>query len=411
MATGKFFAGGLVAVVLLVASCATVKVEKSRPVGPCRLSYTSPESMGMRGDTLAGCDSVILNAIVGHKTPGAVLCIVKDDKIVFERAYGYKSVLPDTTMASKDVIYDLASLTKCFSTTIAAMQLAEQGMLRFDDPVENYLPGYYSDTEYGKRITVRQLMTHTSGLASYLKVDSLAMAWGECCADSLRNYIIRDLPRYSKPGVKFRYSCPSFVSLQYVVEAITGERLCDYAQRHIYEPMGLEHTSYLPVGEPVPEDWLPLLAPTELQSDGEMLLGKVHDPLARRLNAGNSGNAGLYSCVEDLAVLCAAIMNGGEIHGRRILEAKTVKRMCKPDPKSGRTLGWDSKSAYAKFADEFGKDRVICHSGYTGTSVVMDLDRKIAIILLTNAVHPYDDGSLGRVRRDLSKIVSKSVEK
>lgn len=409
----KYVAGLFAAAVFFFVSCAVMK-QDSAPVlkttsGPCRLSRTSPESMGMNGRILKRCDSVILAAVASHQTPGAVLCIVKDDKIVYERAYGHRSVVPDTTALGTDAIYDLASLTKCFCTTLAAMQLVEQGKLRINAPVEKYLPGFYSDPRYGRRITVKHLMTHTSGLASYVKVDSLVSVWGKCHPDSLRDYIFRDLPRYSKPGVKFRYSCPSFVSVQYLVEAITGERLCDYAQRNIFEPMGLEHTLYLPAGESVPDELLPLIVPTEMQCDGEVLLGRVHDPLARRLNAGNSGNAGLYSCAGDLAVLCAAIMNGGEVAGRRLLKSKTVKQMCKVDRKSGRSTGWDSCSAYSRFASGFGDDNVICHSGYTGTSVVMDLDKRVAVILLANAVHPFDEGNMGATRRAVTDIVAASL--
>ena len=393
------------------------------------LDHTAPETFYINGSTLEKCDSVINEAIAQHNAPGAVLCIVKNDKIIYERAYGNKQLLPKKELMSTKTVFDLASLSKCFGTTIAVMQLVEQKKIRLNDPVDKYLPGYTNWHEGGKevKIRVKDLLTHTGGLASYIPVDSLSKAWGEFQSDSLRRYIIKDLPRRSRPGTKRIYSCPSFVSLQYIVESVTGQRLCDYVQANVFNPLGLIHTRYLPLDREIPEDYLSLIAPTEMlipghsasnqiapnTKTGELLKGQVHDPLARRFNIGNSGNAGIFSCADDLAVMCAALMNGGEIHGRRILKAKTVKKMFTiQDKKIGRMLGWDSTSPYAWFVEgPLSKDKIACHTGYTGTSTIMDLNEKLAIILLTNSAHPFDEGNIGQARKAVSEIVGMACGK
>lgn len=417
----------LTASIGLIISCSIANKSEhtyNNKLGNTYLEHTAPETYFINGSILEKCDSVLNETITQHNAPGAVLCIVKNDNIIYEQAYGYKQILPQKEPMSTKTVFDLASLSKCFGTTIAVMQLVEQKKIRLDDPVDKYLTGYKNwQEENGKTIKIRikDLLTHTGGLASYIPVDSLSKAWGEFQSDSLRHYIITELPRQSKPGTKRNYSCPSFVSLQYIVESVTGQKLCDYVQANIFDPLGLKNTRYLPLDRAISEEYLSMIAPTEMlipgrtasnqispiTKTGELLKGQVHDPLARRFNMGNSGNAGIFSCADDLAVMCAALMNGGEIHGRRILKKRTVKQMFTiQDKKIGRMLGWDSTSPYAWFVGEnLSKDKIACHTGYTGTSVVMDLNEKLAIILLTNNAHPFDKGSVGPARKAVSEIV------
>ncbi|MBO4470085.1 MAG: beta-lactamase family protein [Bacteroidales bacterium] len=375
------------------------------------------------------CDSVINKAIEDGNTPGAVLCVVQGDSIIYEKAYGNKRVYPKTEPMTEETVFDLASLSKCVSTEIAAMQLVEQGLLGLDDYVDEYLPEFAPWTDSTgtviERITVRQLMTHTSGLAPVADVLELGRRRADNHPEKLRAYIIKELDRRAEPGTKLIYSCPNFITLQYIIESLTGERLCDYAQTHIFDALGLRHTCYFPTGKRIPKATLATIAPTEViwrrKTDPQQfgrpthwrkaLIGQVHDPTARRFNCGNSGNAGVFSNAEDLAVLCAAIMNGGEYRGRRILRPETVELMCtEQEGAFGRALGWDSSSGAAWIRGEiFAQDRTVCHTGYTGPSVVIDLDRKIAVILLANRVHPADEGGLGRTRAAVSQIVAESL--
>jgi CubicO group peptidase (beta-lactamase class C family) len=372
------------------------------------------------------CDSVILAAIAEGNAPGAVLCVVQGDSIVYEKAYGNKRVYPKPEPMTIGTVFDLASLSKCVGTEISLMQLVEQGRVGLDDYVDQYLPGFapWQDSTGIQRITVRQLMTHTSGLAPVAPVLELGRRHADNRPKKLRSYIIKEHERRAQPGTQLIYSCPNFITLQYILESVTGERLCDYAQANVFDALGLQHTCYFPTRKRIPKAVKATIAPTEVlwrkktdpqqigprTRNGKALLGQVHDPTARRFNCGNSGNAGVFSSAEDLAVLCAALMNGGEYHGRRILQPETVELMfTEQDGAFGRALGWDTAGGGSGFALPFAPDRVACHTGYTGTSIVIDLDRKIAVILLANRVHPVDEGGLGRTRAAVSQIVAESL--
>ena len=372
------------------------------------------------------CDSVILAAIAQGNAPGAVLCVVQGDSIVYEKAYGNKRVYPKPEPMTVGTVFDLASLSKCVGTEISLMQLVEQGRVGLDDYVDQYLPGFapWQDSTGVQRITVRQLMTHTSGLAPVARVLELGRRHADNRPNKLRSYIIKEHERRARPGTQLIYSCPNFITLQYILESVTGERLCDYAQANVFDALGLQHTCYFPTRKRIPKAVKANIAPTEVlwrkktdpqqigprTRNGKALLGQVHDPTARRFNCGNSGNAGVFSSAEDLAVLCAALMNGGEYRGRRILRPETVELMfTEQDGAFGRALGWDTAGGGSGFAQPFAPDRVACHTGYTGTSIVIDLDRKIAVILLANRVHPVDAGGLGRTRAAVSQIVAESL--
>ncbi len=193
-----------------------------------------------------------------------------------------------------------------------------------------------------------------------------------------------------------------------MVEVITGMTLADYAAKNIYDVLGLKHTLYNP-----PKEMYNMIAPTEIQGDSTVLTGVVHDPLARVMNGGNSGNAGLFSNAGDMAVIAAALMNGGEYEGKRILGSLTVKTMTTvPEGvrELGRSLGWDNYSSYSSnLGNLFTPLLTYGHTGYTGTSIVIDPVQKVAVILLTNRVHPYDKGSVVRLRALVANIVAGSV--
>ena len=315
-----------------------------------------------------------------------------------------------------ETVFDLASLSKCVGTTLSFLQLVEQGQVRLTDPVRRYIPDFqpWTDPETGEtvEITVQDLLTHASGLTPYLGVQGLVDRFGENCPDSTMRYIATEVRRNFRPETDFMYSCLNFVTLQRILEGITGERLADYAQHHVFDALGLKHTCYEPKAEH--PDILPLVAPTEVQEDGLPLLGEVHDPLARRLNGGNSGNAGVFSNAEDLSVIAAAIMGGGAVHGRRILGPATVRTMAaipaENAPHIGRALGWDVCSDHAGLrGDLTSRTHTLCHTGYTGTSMIIDLDSRTAVILLTNRCHPSDDGSLARTRACVANIVAGAI--
>lgn len=379
-----------------------LSLEDFRPSDGVQLQRCSPEEAGMDQDKLSLVRGEARKAIADGKIPGCVVGVVKGDKLAFLEAYGNRQVYPDKIAMTVGTIFDLASVSKCVSTTLSVLQLVESGRCKLDDKVSDYIDGFqpWTDPSTGETddITIQDLMTHSSGLSAYVEMDEYLKRFDADTPDSLMHVIATETERHFKPGTGYIYSCLNFVTLQNILQNITGKRLCDYAQENVFDALGLRHTCYR-LAETRPE-LLPLAAPTEVQADGSVLCGQVHDPLARIANSGNSGNAGVFSDCEDLAVICAAILNGGEIQGRRILKPETVELMetvpADNNPSIGRALGWDTRDGY------------ICHTGYTGTYIIMDPEAKVAVIVLANRVHPRDEGGIGELRRKIADLILSS---
>jgi CubicO group peptidase (beta-lactamase class C family) len=316
-------------------------------------------------------------------------------------------------------MFDLASVSKCVGTTLAAMQLIERGEIRPKDEVRYFFPEFrpWIDPETGEKvhITIQDLMSHSSGLSPYIDVAAFVNRFGENQPDSLMRFIATEVKRNFRPRTEFMYSCLNYITLQHIIQQVSGRPLNEYVEENIFQPLGLEHTCYFPLGAdlrtPVAhQELIPLCAPTEVQADGLPLVAAVHDPIARRINAGVSGNAGVFSNAADLTVLCQAILN----NGGDILLPATVRMMCtippENEPNVGRALGWDKKSDHSGLkGDYFNPNRTIEHTGYTGTSLVLNFDSKTALIILTNRVHPNDDGAVGRMRALIANVVGSSV--
>ncbi len=383
----------------------------------CALSFaqplekSTPAAAGMDAARLSNVDAIIMNSIEKGEVPGAVLAVVRGDKMVYLKSYGNKAVYPKVEKMDVNTMFDLASVSKSVGTAISIMQLVEQGKLRLTDNVAMYIPGFkgYESPEGGKPIDIRiiDLLTHSSGLPPYAPTADLVKKYGAPSPEGLMEYIAT-CKRDFKPTTKFQYSCLNFITLQNVLQNITGIKLADYAQKNIFDVLGMNHTMY----NPKPE-FYGMIAPTEKQEDGSVILGKVHDPLARILNDGNSGNAGVFSNAQDMAVLAAALMNGGEYNGKRILGALTVETMTRvPEgfEKLGRSLGWDNYSPYASNnGNLFDPIKTYGHTGYTGTSIIIDPVSKVAVILLANRVHPLDKHSVVRLRALVANAVAGAV--
>ena len=394
------------------------------------LRQATPESHGMDSEKLAQVDRVINDAIAAKEIPGAVLSVVRGNDIVYLKAYGNKSVVPTVKPMTTETLFDLASVSKCVGTTLAFMQLIENGYVRLTDNVDRYIPNFkpWKDPESGETvdITIRDLLSHSSGLTPYINADTFVKEYGGNDPEKMEQYIATEIKRNFRPGTDFMYSCLNFVTLQRILERVTGEKLYEYAQKHVFDVLGLTHTCYFPlIYTPAVSnsaELAGLCAPTEVQADGKPLVAQVHDPMARMIMGGNSGNAGVFSNAEDLSVICAAIMNGGclvdkkgnSLESTRILSPATVRLMTtipsQNDPSVGRALGWDKKSSHSgPRGDLFNPETTIMHTGYTGTSIVIDTETKTAIILLTHRVHPEDKGSVGRLRALVANIVAGSI--
>ena len=377
------------------------------------LPRVSPEQAGMDPSRLSQVDRVIEESINLGEIPGAVLAVVRDGKMVYLKAYGNKSVYPAQEKMTVNSVFDLASVSKPVGTAIAFMQLVEQGRIRLTDNVSMYIPGFqpWIDTTTGRKIDIKvaDLLTHTSGLPPYAPVETIVAKSGAPNPAALMEWI-STCKRDFRPTSDFQYSCLNFVTLQNILQNVTGMKLMDYSKKFVFDFLGMKHTTYNPSG-----DVLKLVAPTEKQKDGSVLLGRVHDPIANILNDGNSGNAGVFSNAEDLAILAAALMNGGEYNGKRILGKLTVETMTRvPEnvKSEGRSLGWDNFSSYASNnGNLFHPEKTFGHTGYTGTSFIVDPVSKTAVILLAHRVHPVDKGSVVRLRALVANVVAGSVIK
>lgn len=399
-----------------------------------RLERTLPERVGMSSARLAYADSAIQQSIKAGNIPGAVLAVVKDGKMAYLKAYGYRSLTPKREEMTTSTIFDLASCSKALSTAVSAMVLIERGKLRLTDAVAEYIPGFQSwksaDGKETTTIRVRHLMTHTSGLAPYVAPAEIQKIYGSSSPDSLISYIAHRARRDFEPGTDFQYSCLNYITLQRIIEKVSGLTLREFARQNIFEPLGMRHTDYLPcrvnekgewVNTSLPawadnngkeEEWKSEIAPTEKQQSGQVLRGQVHDPLARVINGGISGNAGLFSSADDIALLCAALINGGQLNGRRILSPATVKLMTTVPQgmeKIGRTPGWDNSSDYSSNLGDLMSRSAYGHTGFTGTMVDIDPERKLAVILLTNSVHPNGHTSVIRLRSIVANAVSGAI--
>ena len=400
MRGSKFVIAGLAAVVLLGGGCA----KRALPTA-------SADEAGMSKERLSLVHGLIREAIARKEFPGAVLLVARQGKIVLREEYGNSQWVPDRKPMSADMIFDLASVTKPVATATSIMILAEQGRISLWDRVKMHVPefGPYKD-EWGigsEDARLWNLLTHTSGLPPYTNADAAAKWLGRpCSTEDLVKYIA-EMPKTGPPGKEFHYSCLGYITMAHIVKKITGKTIAEFAEENIFGPLGMKHTFYNP-----PPNVLALCVPTQVV-DGNPLVGVVHDPLAR-LQGGISGNAGLFSTADDLAVFAQMILNHGESNGVRILSPLSVERMTSVYPKApefGRGLGWDLSSAYASNGGDLFGPRSFGHSGYTGTSIWIDPETETIVIFLTNSVHPDDKGQIVPLRSRIANVVASAIIK
>ena len=339
-------------------------------------------------------DAVMLQAVHAGQIPGGVLVVVHNGKTVFRKAYGYRQLEPTREAASVDTIYDLASLTKCVATTSSVLRLLEEGRIRLNAPVAEYLPEF---AQNGKAdITLRELLTHYSGLTPDL---DLSAPWKG--RESAYQMVMRQHPIHT-PGTRFEYSDINFLTLGFLVERVTGMSLDEYARKAVFAPLGMTETGYLPAAQLTPR-----IAATQWDEEHRMLRGTVHDPTARRMG-GVAGHAGVFSTADDLAKFALAIL-----HGSPVFSPSSIAKMSTPQqPANGsalRGLGWDIDSPFSSNRGELLPIGSFGHTGYTGTSLWIDPTTDTAIILLTNAVHPDDSHSAVSLRTRIATAVTDAL--
>jgi serine-type D-Ala-D-Ala carboxypeptidase len=367
------------------------------------------EEVGMLSGHLDRISDVIDEAICNKEFPGAVVVVGRHGKIVLRKAYGQSQWIPESRTMNIDMIFDVASMTKPIATATSILILVEQGRLNLWDKVNEYIPEFHplkqGSEEASENASIWHLLTHTSGLPPYADVDKIKILYGSSCSRaSLIDYIGK-LPRTDPPGKVFNYSCLGYVMLAYIIEKITGMDIAEFSLKNIFNPLGMKHTFFV-----TPETRYDQCVPTEV-IEGKPLIGIVHDPLAR-LQGGISGNAGLFSSADDLAVFAQMMLNKGSFKGVRILSPLGVEKMTSVYLRaefSGRGLGWDLDSAYATNQGDLFGENSYGHTGYTGTSIWIDPDTQTFVIFLTNRVHPNDKGKILSVRSKIANIVAASI--
>src|SRR5581483_7580211 len=302
---------------------------------PCSLLLLCLSTMGADSapaDSLPQIDGIAQEAIAHRQVPGVVVVVGHDGRVVYRKAFGDRAFEPRHEAMTPETMFDVASLTKVVVTTTAIMQLVEQGKVRLNDPVVRYLPEF--DSHGKQEITVRELLTHYSGLQPDL---DLKQAWQ---GREAGYRVAFDETPVNPAGAVFEYSDINFILLGALVERVSGQRLDQYGDEHIFKPLGMTHTRFLP-----PASWIPEIAPTQYDEHGQMLRGVAHDPTARRMG-GVAGHAGLFSTADDLTKFAQAILDGGET----LLTSLSVEKMTTPQQPPNMTavrgLGWDIDSPF-----------------------------------------------------------------
>lgn len=393
-----------------------------------RLQYTVPEEAGINAANLQGIDKIAREAIIEHATPGCVVLVAKDGKVIFNKAYGYHTydnVIPDRLTD----IFDVASMTKVSATTMEAMQLTDQGKLSLEKTLGDYIPLARKSNK--NDIRIKEVLLHQAGLIpdiqSFEKVkpadhstDSSA-AYPTKVSDHyyLRKDYYKDvmLPDMLNSPLKTRgqyvYSDVSMLFMQEVVENITSEPLNKYVQEHFYNPLGMQTAGFLPLYRFSPEQ----IVPTENDREyrGSLLDGYVHDPTAA-LIGGVAGHAGLFASANDIAILYQMMLNRGSYGGFQYIKPEVVDLFTsKQSPVSRRGLGFDRWDPISErhYPSKLASDQAYGHTGFTGTCIWVDPKYNLVYVFLSNRVHPSVSSKLLslNIRPRIQDVVYEAIAK
>ncbi len=397
-------------------AAATPRALRERLEATRTLVQATPSEVGMSPALNATLDSIMRTGIAEGAAPGAALAVGRYGRLVHLKGYGRIDVAPDAPPVTDSTLYDMASVTKVVATTTSAMILEEEGLLDIDRPVADYLPEF--DAPDKAAITVRMLLEHRGGLEAF------AALWKDTRGreDYLRKINAR--PLAYTPGDSTVYSDWDFVLTGLIVERLSGEPLDRFVREHVFGPLGMDDSGFNPLATS------PILADTDCTAafhagdprlDGIAFTevdtvyrhthvhGVVHDENACALG-GVAGHAGLFSSARDMAVFAQMMLNGGRYGDARILEPTTIARWtARQNPDASRALGWDTPSPPSS-AGRYFSPRSFGHTGFTGTSVWMDPERGVFVVLLTNRVDPTRANSRhAALRRDVADAVQKAI--
>ncbi|MBX7105431.1 MAG: DUF1343 domain-containing protein [Gemmataceae bacterium] len=334
------------------------------------------------------------SAIARQECPGAVVGVMHRGKVVFLKAFGQRAVQPAGEPMTVDTIFDLASLTKPIATATSVWSLIEDGKLKLDEKVATYWTEFATN---GKdKLTLAHLLLHTSGLIA----DNPIADYADGPAKSLER--ICQLKPLAGPGERFIYSDVNFIVLGELVRRASGKPLDQYARERFFVPLGMADTGYRPDAK-----LRDRVAPTEKRKS-EWIRGDVHDPRAFALG-GVAGHAGLFSTAGDVLRFAGMLLNEGQVDGKTLLRPETIRAMTAAHPVPGgqRTYGWDARTGFSSNRGEvmggFG------HTGFTGTSIWVDPARQLAVVFLSNAVHPDGKGKVKALRGKVATLAAEAV--
>lgn len=347
--------------------------------------------------SLAPIDDIVSDEIKAGRIPGAVIEIGQRGRIIYRRAFGDREIQPKRFPMTLDTIFDLASLTKVVATSVAIMQLQEHHKIDLEAPVTRYWPAFGRN---GKAtITVRELLTHYSGLPADL---NLAPRW---IGYSTALRMIEAEKPTDPPGARYRYSDINFEVLGELVRRVSGLPLDMYSERYIFNPLGMADTFFKPSAAERPR-----IAPTAYVG-GKLYLGEVNDPTSERMG-GVAGHAGLFSTADDLAIFAEMMLNRGSWHQIHVLSERSVDEMTNVEsPLSARRLrglGWDLAAPFCSDRNGLAQTGSYGHTGFTGTMIWIDPASESFVIILTNRTYPGGAGDAGPLRQRVVNLISNS---
>jgi CubicO group peptidase (beta-lactamase class C family) len=342
---------------------------------------------------LAEVRAALDGAMAQKNIPGAVYWLEHGPE-VRHWAQGQRSLEPNREPMTEDTLFDVASLTKVVATLPSVLLLLERGQLRLEAPVQAYLPEFRQPG-----ITVRHLLTHTSGLPASLPADSAHPDWRGYEEGIQRACACQPNP---PPGRLFRYSDVNFILLGEIVHHLSGRPLNVFAEQEVFTPLGMTATRFLPDLQ-----HLERIAPTERNERGQPLRGVVHDPTSRRMG-GVAGHAGLFSTAADLARYARFMLRGGPL-----LKPETLALMrtvqTPPTVRDRRGLGWDLDSAFSRVRGSLFGLGSFGHTGFTGTALWLDPATDSFFILLTNRLHPDGKGQTKELYPVIGTLSAKAI--
>ncbi|MEO8495907.1 MAG: serine hydrolase domain-containing protein, partial [Planctomycetota bacterium] len=362
------------------------------------LSLVAPEAVGLNGKSLSRIDEFVAAGLEVGEMAGCVVCIGRQGKIAYLKAYGSRQIEPEKIEMTIDTVFDMASITKPVATATSVMLLVQRGSVKLSDRVSGHIPDFAQNGK--EQVTIEDLLRHQSGLTP----DNALSDYEDGPAKAIENLYALSLR--AEPKTKFMYSDVGFIVLAELVRNKTGQDIHEFSQENLFRPLGMSETGYLPR-----QELRDRAAATE-QRDGRWMRGEVHDPRAYLLG-GVAGHAGLFSTARDLAVFAQMLLNGGEYDGKRILAVETLKTMTAGyEVSSGiRGLGWDKQTGYSTNKGKGFSERAFGHGGFTGTTFWVDPELDLFVIFLSNRLHPDGKGSVNQLAGRIGTIAAEAIDR